>query len=178
MIQSKTAWALAALLLIPASGRASEFCGHELAAQQRAAQQPAKPGDKPSDKPAEKGNDHRGPTKWWIDPQLRAELNITDAQSKDVEDVWQKSVPKLRDGRQLLEKQEELLSQMIRTDAPETSVIAQIDKVEAMRAELSKARAVMLYRMNKVLTPDQRDKVKAMMERRDREGGRRIPSPR
>jgi Spy/CpxP family protein refolding chaperone len=168
----QTAWALAALLLIPASGRASEYCGHDQAAQQRGAQQqpPAKPGDKSSDKPGE----HRGPTKWWIDPQLRAELQITEAQSKDVEDIWQKSVPKLRDGRTLLEKQEEALSQMIRSDASETAVIAQIDKVENMRAELSKARAVMIYRMNRLLTPEQRDKVKAMMERRD--GGRRDPS--
>jgi Spy/CpxP family protein refolding chaperone len=166
----QTAWALAALLLIPASGRAAEYCGHDQATQQRGAQQqPGKPGDKPSDKPGE----HKGPTKWWIDPQLRAELAITDAQSAAVEDVWQKDAPKLRDGRQLLEKQEEILSQMIRRDDPETNVIAQIDKVEAMRAELSKARAVMIYRMNKVLKPEQRDKVKAMMERRD---GRRDPS--
>ena len=170
----QTAWALAALLLIPASGRASESCGHDQASQQRGAQPPGKPGEPPSDKAAEKGTDHRGPKKWWIDPELKAELNITEAQSAAVEDVWQKNAPKLRDGRQLLEKQEEVLSQMIRRDEAETSVIAQIDKVEAMRAELSKARAVMIYRMNKVLKPEQRDKVKAMMERRD--GGRRDPS--
>lgn len=165
----QTAWALAALLLIPASGRASETCGHDQASQQRPAQQPGKPGDKPSDQPGE----HRGPKKWWSDPQLRAELNISDSQSASVEEVWQKNAPKLRDGWQLLEKQEEILSQMIRSDASETAVIAQIDKVENMRAELSKARAVMIYRMNKLLTPEQREKVKAM---RDRDGGRRDPS--
>jgi Spy/CpxP family protein refolding chaperone len=167
----QTAWALAALLLIPASGRASESCGHDQASQQRGAEQqpPAKPGDKPADR----NNDHRGPKKWWIDPQLRAELNITDSQSGLVEDVWQKNAPKLRDGWQLLAKQEDVLSQMIRRDEPETNVIAQIDKVEATRAELSKARAVMIYRMNKLLTPEQRDKVKAM---RDRDGGRRESS--
>ena len=169
----QTAWALAALLLIPASGRASDSCGHDQASQQRDPQQPGKPGEKPADKPAEKGNDHRGPKKWWIDPQLKAEIGITDAQSALVEDVWQKNAPKLREGWQLLEKQEELLSQMIRRDEPETTVIAQIDKVEAMRAELSKARAVMIYRMNKLLKPEQRDKVKAI---RDRDGGRRDPS--
>ena len=169
----QTAWALAALLLIPASGGASEYCGHDQASQQRGGQQPGKPGDKPSDKPGEKGNDHRGPKKWWIDPQLRAEIGIPDPLSAAIEDVWQKNAPKLRDGWQLLEKQEELLSQMIRRDDPETNVIAQIDKVEATRAELSKARAIMIYRMNKLLTPEQRDKVKAI---RDRDGGRRDPS--
>ena len=86
--------------------------------------------------------------------------------------------PKLRDGRTQLEKQEDILSQMIRSEAAETAVLAQIDKVEGMRSELSKARAVMIYRMNKVLTPEQREKVKAKMERRDRDGGRRDPSSR
>lgn len=172
-MRSKTGWALAALLLIPASGRASDYCGHDQAAQ-RTAQQATKPVDKPGDKPGE----HKGPTKWWIDPALRAELGITDAQSQAVEEVWKKTAPQLRDGWQLLGKQEDALSEMIRSDAPETAVLAQIDKVEAMRAELSKARAVMIYRMNKVLTPEQREKVKAKMERRDRDGGRRDPSSR
>ena len=92
MKQRKTAWALAALLLIPASGRASEYCGHDQATPQGKAQQANKPGDKHGDKSGE----HR-PAKWWIDPALRAELGITDAQSVAVEDVWQKSVPKLRE---------------------------------------------------------------------------------
>lgn len=173
-MRSKTGWALAALLLIPASGRASDYCGHDQTAQQRTAQQATKPVDKPGDKPGE----HKGPTKWWIDPALRAELNVTDVQSAAVEQVWQNSAPKLREGRTQLEKQEDVLSQMIKSEAPETAVLAQIDKVEAMRAELSKARAVMIYRMNKVLTPEQREKVKAKMERRDRDGGRRDPSSR
>lgn len=174
MIQRKTAWALAALLLIPASGRASDSCGHDQAAQQPKNQQPGKPGEKPADK----ANEHRAPKYWWIDPESRAELGITDAQSAAVEDVWQKSAPKLREGRAQLEKLEDALSEMIRSDAPETTVIAQIEKVEAMRAELSKARAIMIYRMNKVLKPEQREKVKAKMERRDRDGGRRDPLPR
>jgi len=169
-MRSKTGWALAALLLIPASGRASDYCGHDQTAQQRTAQQAAKPADKPGE--------HKGPTKWWIDPALRAELGVTDAQSAAVEQVWQNSAPKLRDGRTQLEKQEDILSQMIRSEAAETAVLAQIDKVEGMRSELSKARAVMIYRMNKVLTPEQREKVKAKMERRDRDGGRRDPSSR
>jgi len=163
------AWALAALFLVPAAGRASERCEREQTPQRASQAAPAQPG-------AEKPGDHKGLVKWWIDAQARTELGITDAQSAEIDEVWQKDLPKLRDGRILLEKQEDLLSQMIRSDAAETSVIAQIDKVEAMRAELSKARAVMLYRMNRVLKPEQRDKVKARMERRDRDGGRRGPS--
>jgi len=53
----------------------------------------------------------------------------------------------------------------------EAAVIAQSDRVENLRAELRKGRTLMIYRMNKLLTPDQRAKVKAMYEHPDQ--GRR-----
>ena len=166
------AWALAGLLLVPAESRAYDWC--EWA---QAAQRGGQPTSQPShDKDKDRDSDHKPPPKWWIDPQLRAELAITDAQSAAVEDVWQKSLPKLRDGRGLLEKQEDVLSQMIATDVAETAVVAQIERVENMRADLAKGRTLMIYRMNKVLTPDQRAKVKAMMDKR--ESNRRGPSSR
>ena len=70
-------------------------------------------------------------------------------------------------GRGLLEKQEDVLSQMIAADVAEAAITAQIDRVENMRAELAKGRTLMIYRMNKLLSPEQRAKVKAMMDRRD-----------
>jgi Spy/CpxP family protein refolding chaperone len=164
----RLAWIVAALLLVPSAGRASDrhaasTCEREQS-QQRGGQPSA--GAHKDDKPGEKGQDHQAPPKWWIDPKLRAELGITDQQSVAVEQIWQKSLPPLREGRQRLEKLEDALSQM--TDvADETAVIAQIDKVENLRAELSKGRTLMIYRMNKVLTPDQRARVKAMYERRE-----------
>jgi len=158
------AWAVAGLLLLPGVGRAEGLgdpgsCQREQAAQQRGAQPPGTPHQ--GDKPGEKGQDHPPRPKWWIDPKLRAELAITDRQSADVDKIWQKSSPALTEGREKLLKLEDALSQMIYV-ADEALVIAQIDKVENLRAELSKARTVMIYRMNKVLTPDQRAKVKAI----------------
>jgi Spy/CpxP family protein refolding chaperone len=166
---SHIAWAVAALLLVPATSRGSDRCDRDQPPQQRGAQPT-------SDKAHEKDSDHKSPPKWWIDPQLRAELAITDAQSAAVDDIWQKSLPQLRDGRGLLEKQEDVLSQMIAADAAEAAITAQIDRVENMRAELAKGRTLMIYRMNKLLTPEQRAKVKAMMDRRD--SNRRNPSAR
>jgi Spy/CpxP family protein refolding chaperone len=166
------AWAFAALLLVPAESGAYGWCDWAQAAQ-RGGQPTSQPAH---DRDRDRDPDHKPPPKWWIDPQLRAELAITDAQSAAVEDVWQKSLPKLRDGRGLLEKQEDVLSQMIATDAAETAVVAQIERVENMRADLAKGRTLMIYRMNKVLTPDQRARVKAMMEKR--ESNRRGPSAR
>jgi Spy/CpxP family protein refolding chaperone len=99
---------------------------------------------------------------------LRAELGITDQQSAAVDAVWQKTLPLLRDARERLDKLEDALSAMTqRDDSDETAVLAQIERVENTRAEAAKTRTMMIYRMNKILTADQRAKVKAMFERHD-----------
>jgi Spy/CpxP family protein refolding chaperone len=158
-------WGLAALLFIPAPSGAA-VCERAQPAQQRGGA-PAEP--QKADKGPQSGHQSR---KWWIDPQLRADLGITDQQSAAVDQVWQKSVPKLMEGHERLEKLEDVLSRMILENlADETTVLAQIEKVENTRAELNKGRTAMLYRMNKLLTAEQRAKVKAMYEHRD--GGRR-----
>ncbi len=151
-------------LSVPAA-RAAELC--DGSQPQRAGQQGR--GDKPSGE-----HDHPPRAKWWVDPKLRAELGVTDQQSAAVEQIWQKSLPALRDAREKLDKLEQALTQMTSADtADEAAVIAQIERVENMRAEANKRRTVMIYRMNKLLTPDQRAKVKAMFERNEpqRRGG-------
>jgi Spy/CpxP family protein refolding chaperone len=167
------AWVVAALLLVPASGRAAglhdvSICEQIQAPQQRVGQPSA--GAKPDSKTDKPGDKRPELPKWWIDPKLRAELGITDQQSAAVERVWQKSSPSLSEGWEKLRKLEEVLSKL--TDgSDEAAVIAQSDRVENLRAELRKGRTLMIYRMNKLLTPDQRAKVKAMYEHPDQ--GRR-----
>ena len=165
------AWVVAALLLLPASGRAdglgeTAVCEREQASQQRGGA--AKP-DK--DKPSSQRNERPG--LWWIDAKRRADLGITDPQSAAVDLIWQKTLPTLREGRQKLDKLEEALSTL--TDGTdEAAVIAQTERVENLRAELNKTRTLMIYRMHRLLTTDQRAKVKAMFEQHD---PRRGPSP-
>jgi len=166
------AWAVALLLAGSVSTRAASLsatdsCDREQARPQRAGQPPtgARQGDKPG-KPDEPRSGER--RKWWIDPKLRAELGITDQQSAAVDAVWQKTLPLLRDARERLDKLEDALSAMTQKDgSDETAVLAQIERVENTRAEAAKTRTMMIYRMNKILTADQRAKVKAMYERRD-----------
>ena len=65
---------------------------------------------------------------------------------------------------------------MVQDGAPESSVIALVEQTENTRAQAMKARTLMIYRMYKVLTPEQRAKVIAMypVHRDDhRDGGRR-----
>jgi len=145
-----------AFLLIPAAGSAVELCSQANAPQRGRADSKAPEPDK-----------RQPPPKWWIDEPMRTELGITDAQSASVEQVWQKTIPKLREVRERLDRLEEELSQMILNAVDEATVAAQIDKVESTRSEGAKARTLMLYRMNRVLTPEQRIKVKAIFDKRE-----------
>jgi len=155
-----------ALLLVSAPGRGAELCERDQAAQQRGGHPTA--GAKPDQAAAAADKDHPAPRpKWWIDPKLRAEFAVTDQQSAAVEKIWNATAPGLRDLRTKLEKLEDTLSQMTDSSADEAAVIAQITLVETTRAELNKGRTLMIYRMNKLLTADQRAKVKKMYEPRE-----------
>jgi Spy/CpxP family protein refolding chaperone len=153
-------------------GRAEEACvrgqsqppkPQQSTPQQSTQQQPPQqqaPQPPPPD--AKNGGDqaHQRPPHWWIEPQLRQQLAITDSQSKSVEEIWQKSLPELRKLRTQLMALQEQVSKMIDDGAAEAAVTAQIEQTENTRAQYNKMRTLMIYRMNKVLNPDQRQKVK------------------
>src|SRR5579859_5468606 len=90
-----SAWALAALLMLPVYGRAADDCERGQTEPQQRGQQQADPKNA-----ADQG--HQRPPHWWIDPERRQQLAITDAQSKQVEEIWQKSLPDLRKFRDQL----------------------------------------------------------------------------
>ena len=110
-----------------------------------------------------------------MDPELRAELGISDQQSAAIEQVWQRTYAQRTDLNDRLDKADAILQKMILDGVEESAFVAQLDKVEAARSEANKARVLLLYRMNKVLTPDQRAKLdakmRAMRERDGRRGG-------
>ena len=167
-------WMCAALLFAAVPARAAGACD---ANEQRPGAQSHSKGDK-QDKQDKKDQPPAGreaPKKWWIDAELRRELGITDQQSAAIEQVWQKSLAQRAEGRDRLEKADAVLQKMILDGADEPAVTAQLDRVEAARMEANKARMLMLYRMNKQLTQDQRAKLdakfKAMRERDGRRGG-------
>ena len=58
----------------------------------------------------------------------------------------------------------------MKANTADVSVVAQqVDRVENKRAELNKLRVVMLYRMHRVLTPEQNAGFQAYMDRREAE---------
>jgi Spy/CpxP family protein refolding chaperone len=157
-------WALAAFVVIPAVSAAADPCEHSPEAIY--AQQPGGP---------KAGGQDRRPPRWWADEPERTELGITDQQSAAIEQIWNSTFPRLKELRERLDQLEETMSQMIRDAADEAAVMAHVDKVESTRTEANKTRVLMLYRMNRLLTPEQRVKVKAMHDRR--ENARRGSTP-
>src|SRR5262245_17542955 len=101
---------------------------------------------------------------WWRDPQFQRDLSLTTDQSGRIDNVFQQTIPVLRQKKADLDAQEEELSRMIAANADEASVTKQVDKVEAIRASLNKMRTLMLLHMRQVLAPDQRARLNKLHE--------------
>lgn len=127
--------------------------------------------------PAQPGSETRGPEgrsehriPWWKAPETRAELGISDKQSKDIDDIFQETLPSLRTAKDELDKLDAMVTKLIKEGTADVSVVArQVAQAEQARANLTTKRTVMLYRMHRLLTPDQRAKLDAMFERREAE---------
>jgi Spy/CpxP family protein refolding chaperone len=113
--------------------------------------------------------------KWWLDEKSRLELGITNQQSAEIEQIFQGTLPTLRQVRKELDELESRLSLMIQEGtAPVAAITEQVARVENARAQMNKLRTVMLYRIDRVLSADQRARLKAWHER---EGNQRPGGP-
>jgi Spy/CpxP family protein refolding chaperone len=116
-------------------------------------------------RPAASGSQPSRP-KFWQEPKLRQEIGITDQQSAAIEQVFSLSIQSLRDAHKELDDLEAVLSRTIQENTADLMTVSQqVDKVEAARSAYNKARTLMLYRMNLLLSPEQRVKVKAVNDR-------------
>ena len=106
--------------------------------------------------------------KWWQTEQFQRELQLTPDQISKIEETFQSAVPELRQQKKTLDKLEQDLARLIDTTADEAVVMQQADRVETVRAELSKARTRMLLRMRRVLSADQRAKLVALHDEWER----------
>ena len=113
--------------------------------------------------------------KWWQDERFIRELGLTPEQSARLEDVFQNQQPLLRQRMQTLDQAEKVWDRLVEK-ADDAAVMAQVDVVEAARAELNKTRIQMLLRMRRALTADQWAKFTAL-EQAQRDRGRSGPRP-
>jgi Spy/CpxP family protein refolding chaperone len=118
------------------------------------------------------------PFKWWQSEEFQRELGLTTDQISRIEHTFQDSLPALKAGKQDLDRLDGELSALIADgEATEGQVLRLIDQVETSRSALGRTRSLMLFRMHRVLTPEQRVKLTALHEKWEREhrnhGGRR-----
>ncbi len=121
--------------------------------------------------------------KWWKNPGVAAELELTPEQSAEIEKVFVRSRSKLIDLKADLEKRQlDLQGAMEDKTADRAAVEKKIESVENARAALQKTRALMILDMKQILKPaqwerllqKQRERREQMQDRRRRfrdEGG-------
>lgn len=118
--------------------------------------------------------------KWWQNDRFQRELGLTAEQVARLEGIYQTTSPALRAQKDALDRLEEALSKVIADPASDEAAVLQAsDRVEAARTELSKTRTLMLFRMRRVLSDEQNERMKRLHERGvGRDGRPRGPSPR
>jgi Spy/CpxP family protein refolding chaperone len=105
----------------------------------------------------------QGPYKWWEEGKSRTDLGLSADQSAQIEDIFQSNVPRLKSLSDDLKRLERQLSDFISSDtATEAEVVPQVELVVAARGQLDRTRTLMLFRMRRILTPEQRQRLKAL----------------
>ena len=107
--------------------------------------------------------------KWWKNSEIVRELQLSEAQTNQIEQTFLEQRLKLIDLRAELEKQETRLQPLMEADQPdEAKVSAQIDQVLAARGRLEKTNAMMMLAIRRVLTVEQWKKLQAIQQERER----------
>ena len=118
------------------------------------------------------------PYAWWKSEAVQKEISLTTDQAARIDKIWEATRPELRQESDELSRLEAKLSHLFEVDADETVLTRQIDRVETARAAANKTRSLMLMQMRKVLTPDQRTRLHALGEKRQRDERSGFPESR
>ena len=107
---------------------------------------------------------------WWRSQEIITALSLTADQSARIDKIFKTTRPDLRQEFEELDRLEAKLNRLIEGGTSDEAALArQIDRVETARASANKTRSLMLWRMRQVLTPDQRERLKALQARNDRD---------
>ena len=95
--------------------------------------------------------------RWWDSPAMQASLHLTRDQVTKIDAIFDSTLPQrqaLRKQLDALEEQED--SALSHATLDDAAAMLLIERVEAVRAQRNTARALMLYQIRRVLTPEQR----------------------
>jgi Spy/CpxP family protein refolding chaperone len=109
-------------------------------------------------------------SKWWKNERFQKELALSPDQAERIETVFQAAGPALRAQDRALDKLEHELSMMIaeaRVDEAEFEHF--VARVESARADLSKTRTMMIFRIRRILTAEQHRKLQQLFEQDEKQ---------
>jgi Spy/CpxP family protein refolding chaperone len=107
------------------------------------------------------------PAKWWQSEDFQSRLHLSDQQVQRIDAIYDGTIAERTRNADEVERLNKDLRDLI--DAPaatEEAVAALAAQVGAAQARQNKTRTLMLYRMHKVLTPEQRDLLRQLVEGR------------
>jgi Spy/CpxP family protein refolding chaperone len=106
--------------------------------------------------------------KWWLSGRVQQEVGITPEQAQTLEAVFQAVMPELRAHKAELDRFEREVSELLTAGtATEAQVTEAVARTEAARAALYRTRTLMVYRMYRVLSAEQRVKLQGFHKRLD-----------
>jgi Spy/CpxP family protein refolding chaperone len=118
------------------------------------------------------------PRGWWRNEAIVKELGLAVDQVTRINTIFETTMPELRQDREELERLEAKLSRMIQDDRMDEATLSRhIDRVETARANGNKTRSMMLTRMYRVLTREQRVRFDQLSKQWTASAGGRGASP-
>jgi Spy/CpxP family protein refolding chaperone len=115
---------------------------------------------------AASANQGTNPPRWWKSDPHRRELNLTSEQSRKIEDIFQQAASTQRQLIKAIDDAEAEFEKLVDVEkVDDAAVIDQINRVVSARADLMRSHSMMLFRMRRVLTPEQWKKLGEITER-------------
>lgn len=94
--------------------------------------------------------------KWWKDPQIVSELNLSEEQVKSIDEIFSKYKKKFVGyQRQLRESEDELKKELQDPDVTKEQVLKTIDGIENTKAAYIRTKVEMYLKVKDILTPEQ-----------------------
>jgi Spy/CpxP family protein refolding chaperone len=120
----------------------------------------------PGPSPSGRGGGQSG-WEWWNDADVQKELGLTAEKIHQIDDFYQARVKALKPVADEWMKQSKELDAMTKAALVEEPIYSiQVLRVEALRSRLSESRTMMLYRIYRILQPEQYKKLQDILDRR------------
>ena len=106
-----------------------------------------------------------GASRWWLDRTIQRELGLTPAQIASLDAAFVATLSERRSCRRELDALEQAVRRMIeRANVDDATAAALISRQEVVRARRNTLRTLMLSRMYRILSIDQRAAVRRLVD--------------